>query len=194
MFRCVTILALLLSVVSCTQLDFQVEELQPVQSNITDGELSILVLTESTFVSREANAKNHSRKHTFPPRFLFHVSASTEYKGKELSLNSFRIVNENGKVVVDLTDQKSLILRDSWYKDIEKYQSYGHLKNYGGTNTVRDIYISRWLPEIELNKKYFLTVGYTNLLGESQQLEIAYIAKENNTKGLVPTDQYWDSI
>jgi len=50
------------------------------------------------------------------------------------------------------------------------------------------------LPEIELNKKYFLTVGYTNLLGESQQLEIAYIAKENNTKGLVPTDQYWDSI
>ena len=193
MFRSITFIALILLVSSCARIDVKSEELQPVQSSFSDGGLNVLVLTESTFISREANGGVHSREYAFPPRILIHISADITYKDAPFRITSISLHDKNGVDFLSL-DPTSLILRDSWYKDIEKYETYSHLKNLGGLNFVRDIIITPWIHGIERNKDYEFSMGYVNFEGVDKKIEISYKAKLNTEKGLVPSKIYWKSI
>lgn len=186
--------AALLLTTSCTTINFESEELQPIQSNFRDGDLSIVILTESTFVDREANEKLDMRKEVFPPRVLVYFSSPIEYKDSQLELSSLQLTKPDGSIIPVLSIPIKLTLRDSWYKDYDKYQTYGHLKNLGGLETVRNIYISAWLQEIELNNSYVLQVKYVNLQNEVKELKVKYVAQENNLKTVVPSRTYWNSI
>ena len=193
MFRFIPVVTLVILVASCTRIDFRSEELQPVQYNSIDGDLEILVLTESTFVSREASGSVHSREYVFPPRILVHLSADVAYKDREIIITSVSVHDESGVNYLTL-EPSNLVLRDSWYKDIEKYETYSHLKNMGGLGTVRDILITPWIGGIKKNKDYIFRLDYINFEGIEKQIEIGYKAKLNTEKGLVPSKLYWSSI
>ncbi len=87
-----------------------------------------------------------------------------------------------------------LTLRDSWFKDSEKYNDHVHLKNLGGVNTVRDIYITPWIRGIELEQDYNFVLEYINLKGEPKSIEVQYLAVKEEVKKLVPTRLYWNSV
>ena len=193
MFRTITSIVLILLVSSCTRIDFKSEELQPVQSNFSDGDLKVLILTESTFISREANDSVHRREYAFPPRILIHISADITYKDTPFKITSVSLRDENGVDILSL-DPANLVFRDSWYKDIEKYQTYSHLKNMGGLKTVRDILITPRIRGIERDKVYEFSFSYINFEGVEKKIDISYKAKLNTEKGLVPSKTYWNSI
>ncbi|WP_162926424.1 hypothetical protein [Teredinibacter purpureus] len=193
MFRIMGFVALILLVSACTKIDFKSEELQPVQSNFSDGDLNIIVLTEGTLISREANENLHSREYAFPPRILIHVSANIKHKDSPFTITSVSLRDESQANLL-LLKPENLVLRDSWYKDIDKYETYGHLKNMGGLNTVRDILITPWISDIEINKDYVFSFSYINLEGIEKLIKIDYKAKLNTEKGFVPSKTYWNSI
>ncbi len=193
MFRFMPFIALIFFVSSCSRIDFKSEELQPVQSNFSDGDLNVLVLTESTLISREANDNLHSREYAFPPRILIHISADIAYKDTPFKITSVSLHDENGVDIFSL-EPTNLVFRDSWHNDIEKYETYSHLKNIGGLKTVRDIIITPWIHGIERNKDYVFSFGYVNFEGVEKAIKISYKSKLNTEKGLVPSKIYWNSI
>lgn len=177
---------------SCTRVDFKSEELQPIQSNFSDDALDILVLTETRLVSREASRTIHKRKYTFPPRILIHVSADKKYKNTSFEVISVVLQTREGVKIFESSDI-AFTLSDSWFKDFEKYDGHNNLKNIGGLNVVRDIFITPWINEVEVGQDYVFKLSYKNLEGIIKQIEIDYRAVSVNNRSIVPTKLYWNS-
>lgn len=188
------LILMILGLASCVKIYFKTEELQPVQTNIDDGDLEIVLITETETISREASAVTHKRIKIFPPRIILFFKSNIANKNKQVVLNSVRLIDSKGVVIPLVVNKTNIILKDNMSQNIADYQTYSHLKYTGGQSVVKNILITRWIPEVKIDNQYILEIDYLNLDGIQKNLAINYDAKLNIVKRTENRFLYWNSI